>query len=320
MNISMKKRSLLRGASVMAAALLAASTALVPSASADPGSNLVAFGDSYFANPTPMEYANAKVADVAAPMSSQLPPEAQAQLGPFQPAGKHGCGQDPNNVPRQIGAQRGLEVRDYSCAGSTAYMPGLKTLPMMVDFALGDRALDGNTREVVIQYGFNDSYLFLSGQVLQKGLPQTYFNLQNEYAHQKQLWTDAMNAQIDRIRGAAPNARITIADYPEISEPNTMNQCLVHVPGGPDYAGIPAFWIADAERNISAWAQELAGARGLNFAPVRGATAGHNECTPNGQRIIAGVIDTTTPNYNLPVHMSGPGNTMVAGIISGSMG
>lgn len=317
-----------RGAvlSMMAASALAFSglTGLAATANAADVANVVTFGDSYLSNPTPAETIGAKARKAAEEAGIPLDSPAGNVLTQYTP---HGCGQSSTNTPRQIGAKTGLEVRDYSCPGAVAYVGGnpdvTTTLAKEIDNALGDRALDSQTRNVVIQFGFNDSYNHLMGKVLSNGIADTYNNLQAAYDEQRGFWMNSMNNAINRIKAAAPQARITIADYPTISEPTSGNQCLLHVPVLPGNLGIPAFWIRDAEVNIHNWSGELAAARAnenVVFANVGGATLGNGQCAPDGQREIAGLIDTTAiSGYNLPVHMTNNGVTRMADIIVATM-
>lgn len=321
-NITAGKKSVRGVALALVAAwgVAAAGTvvAVPPAVAADAG-NLVTFGDSYLSNPTPAETVGAKVRAAAEQAGIPIDTGLAAPLSRYT---AHGCGQSSTNAPRQIGRMTGLTVRDYSCPGAMAYTPGTPamTLNGEIDNALADKALDAAATNVVIQFGFNDSYSWLMGKVLANGLPDTYVNLQQRYAEQKVLWTNAMNTAINRIRAAAPNARITVADYPTISKPETAEQCLLHVAMIPGDIGIPAFWIRDAEVNIHDWSKELVAARSRDnvvFADIRGATAGRGECAPDDARLIAGVIDTSNVSgYNLPVHMTNRGVTHTAETIA----
>jgi len=205
-----------------------------------------------------------------------------------------------------------------------AYVKGgpSATLDGEINNALNDHALNADTSNVVIQFGFNDSYTWLSQQVAARGLPDMLLSLPQRYDEQRVLWTNAMNAAIDRIKQAAPNAKITIADYPTISKTETAEQCLVHVEMLPGDIGIPAFWIRDAEVNIHNWAKDLVNARAKDnvvFADIRDSTEGTGECAPDDRRMIAGVIDTTNVSgYNLPVHMTNNGVAHTAKVIAGT--
>lgn len=311
----------------LAAAATAATLALgvaglaAPTASATEPHNLVTFGDSYLSNPTPAETVGAKVRANAEAAGIPLDNPIGANLTQYSP---HGCGQSPTNAPRQIGQMKNLEVRDYSCPGAMAYVKGgpSATLDGEINNALNDHALNADTSNVVIQFGFNDSYTWLSQQVAARGLPDMLLTLPQRYDEQRVLWTNAMNAAIDRIKQAAPNAKITIADYPTISKTETAEQCLVHVEMLPGDIGIPAFWIRDAEVNIHNWAKDLVNARAKDnvvFADIRDSTEGTGECAPDDRRMIAGVIDTTNVSgYNLPVHMTNNGVAHTAKVIAGT--
>lgn len=321
-NSTAGKRKIRRAALAVVAAwsvAVAGTVVVSPQAQAAPARNLVTFGDSYMSNPTPAETVGAKVRLAAENAGIPLDNPVTAPLGQYT---AHGCGQSPTNAPRQIGRMTGLTVNDYSCPGAMAYSTGAPAMTLRgeVDNALADRALNAQTSNVVIQFGFNDSYSWLLGKVMANGLPDTYLNLQQRYAEQKVLWDRAMNDAINRIKAAAPNARVTIASYPTISKPDTAEQCLLHVEMIPGDIGIPAFWIRDAEVNISNWSKALVAARARDnvvLADLRGATAGRGECAPDNVRLIAGVIDTTNRSgYNLPVHMTNWGVTRSAEVIA----
>lgn len=79
-------------------------------------------------------------------------------------------------------------------------------------------------------------------------------------------------------------------------------------------------WLSDAETNIHDWAQSLAAERsGQNvvFADLRDATTNNGQCASGDQRLVAGLVDTTSAtSYNLPVHLTDAGVTEVATLIS----
>lgn len=282
------------------------------------GGNLVTFGDSYMANPIPVEFMGAKARQAAEDSGIPLPPQINSELEKFSP---YGCGQSQINTPRQIAAMKGMQLNDYSCPGAGVYADAsLSKLDHQVDNALRDGALNDKTSHIVIQIGFNDSYQDLAQSVVTEGLPNVALNLDAHYAKQKTLWFEALNRSLDRIEASAPNAKVFISDYPTISEPNTAGQCLLHVEMIPGNIGIPVFWIKDAETNVHQWAEELANNRNLGFVNLRDSTINRHECAPDSEREIAGVIDTTNQSgFNLPVHMTNNGVTRMAHLMAEKM-
>ncbi|UDL85353.1 GDSL-type esterase/lipase family protein [Corynebacterium uberis] len=270
-----------------------------PTAAAAPGDNIVTFGDSYFANPNPDEFFGSKIAHQA-PEQIRNAPGIKERLDGYAPGG---CGHDKANIPARVGMKTGVEVRDYSCSGATMYTPSAgTTLQGEVDKAVAEHALDGQTKLVVIQIGFNDTY--------QQALTPKPVKAN--------LYGAAADRAVAAIRGAAPNARIMFMNYPTISEPNTSMQCLIHVDvvGQPVDGGVPAFWIEVGEKETSEFAQAAAERNGGEFLDVRTPTANRHECTPDNQRIVAGVIDTRTKDYNLPVHLNAEGEEILANEIA----
>lgn len=270
-------------------------------AGADEAQNVVSFGDSYFANPTTEDFAGAKAAAIIEQVSPALAelPAVQDQLAQYEAPG--GCGHGDNNIPAQIAEKLGMENRDYSCAGAVAYLPLSNTLAAEVDRAVEDGALDGNTALVPIQIGFNDTYQTV-------GVPTEL---------KSAAYAQALDSAIAKIRAAAPQARIMILNYPTISDPDTSMQCLVHV----DYlgqdidGGVPAPWILWGEEDTSQFAQDAATRNGAEFVNVRELTTDRNECTSDENRIVAGVIDNRSGEYNLPVHLNATGVNLLSDIV-----
>lgn len=270
-------------------------------AAADPGQNVVSFGDSYFANPTTEIYAAAKLNSLIDEVNPELKkiPGVEDQIGRYAAPG--GCGHGENNIPAQIAQKLGMENRDYSCAGAVAYMPARNTLAAQVDRAVADGALNGATALVPIQIGFNDTYqsVFVPKEIKAKA------------------YAEALDSAIGKIRAAAPNARIMLLNYPTISDPATSMQCLVHVNylGQDVDAGVPAPWILWGENDTSEFASDAAARNGAEFVNVREVSKDRHECSPDGNRIVAGVIDTRSGDYNLPVHLNAEGLNLLSDVV-----
>lgn len=122
---------------VMLTAALAAPVQAKAQTPAPPG-NIVTFGDSYTASPD--QWLNG-IAASSVPSSSAS--EEYPQTG--------GCLQSPYNWPRQLAAQTGLEVADWSCTADT-------TAGMLdrIDRAIGAGDISPDTQAVIFAIGGND--------------------------------------------------------------------------------------------------------------------------------------------------------------------
>lgn len=266
---------------------LAAGIGFAPSANAAPAGNVVTFGDSYFANPTVEDYWIAKA-----------PQQVQDMPGVPKVSHKNGCAHDPDGIPAKIARKSGRHVDDYSCAGAVLYTPRPNNLDEQIEGAIRDGALNPNTSFIAIQIGFND----------------TYVNAVNLPSVREQWWKDASDAAVVKIRAHAPKAKIGFVNYPTISEPGTSKQCLIHVDvaGQKVDAGVPAFWIEQGEIETSKYAHQAAVRHNAEFIDVRSKTTDRHECTPDNKRIVAGMVDNRTQDYNLPVHLNNAGKEIIA--------
>lgn len=255
-------------------------------ATAAPGS-LVAFGDSVMANPTMSDWARSKLGGGV----------LSARSGSSSPNISHGCAQDPNNFARRVAHLQGLTPRDYSCSGSTAVSGG-KSMAQQVDEALHDGALNSDTREVLIQMGFNDTHTHITRNMSLDAISYNYVT--------------AMVRQIDRIREHAPNARIKIVGYPSISD--NRGACLLQL-GNNLHSFEQIDVLIVLENLIERMQRDLAQKTGTQFVDVRSQSMGHGMCAPDGQRWYGAFIDLGQPR-NMPVHMTNLGNQEVAQIVA----
>lgn len=244
--------------------------------------NLVIFGDSIVANPTVPQYVTAGATDNN-PGSSGNPAT--------------GCPQG-HNWGRSASDRLGLVPWDYSCSGTVAISPGPQ-FAGQVDHALWDNALTPNTARVIISTGFNDTY---NNRTLSDGDVRARF-------------VASMAPQINRIRAAAPNARIQIVGYPSITEGN--NVCLFHVgPNFYDRTPLPDanYWQWQAQ-NMQI---DLARATGVEFLDMKPSTVNNHMCAPDNQRMWAGLVDFYGGSGNLPIHVNDRGHEHVAWMIANS--
>lgn len=266
----------MRVAAAAAALAFGCATAAAPTALAE-GGNLVTFGDSIPANPTLEAYMAAKAA-----------PEAP-----------HGnpCPTDAIGYGTRAAQMLGMEPRDYSCAGASAFSGG-RHITTEVDSALRDGALNGDTRVVLITAGFNDTYV--NGQMNRDQFIDAY--------------KGAMIPQIDRIRAAAPNADIRIVGYPTMADGDFV--CVTNWGNNVrDHTPMP--FIRVFEDNAQ-WAQvRLAEATGTRFVDLKPSTANRGTCGNDGDRIMATLIDFGIGVRNLPLHLSPAGHEHVAHVAAG---
>mgnify|MGYP002721246156 FL=1 len=158
--------------SVVASALAVVGATVAPQATAAER-NLVAFGDSVLADPDAGSYFAHR----------------------FDPS--KGVGVDcptSNNYAKRAGAKLRLPVRDFSCSGAVSMSKGPQ-VSQQVDAAIRTGALSPATNRVVITTGFNDTYNHRD-----MSLPQI-----------RKQFADRTAPQIERIKRAAPNARVQLS-------------------------------------------------------------------------------------------------------------
>ncbi|MDO5513317.1 GDSL-type esterase/lipase family protein [Corynebacterium sp.] len=252
--------------------------------------NLVVFGDSIIADtPTP-EYLINRIGSTSSnsPLSS-----GSSEGSSFQQ-----CPTSQNNYGVRAGHKLGLPTRDYSCAGTTAISPGPQFADQ-VGRALRDGALNPATARVVITTGFNDTYN--NGNLSEWDI--------------RQRFVGAMRPQVDRIRAAAPNARIQIVGYSTITDHDHV--CLAHLGANikdRTYAPQVGYW----ERLSQGMLSDLAHASGTQFVDLKPSTRDRGMCAPDHLRNWAGLIDFHAGPGNMPVHMTDRGHEHVANVIAAS--
>lgn len=239
--------------------------------------NLVAFGDSVLADPRADIYLGAKMSSTS-PLGTNCPQSF--------------------NFAKRAGAKLGLPVRDFSCSGAVSMAPGPQ-MSTQVDEAIRTGALTGATSRVIYATGFND----------------TYNNRSLSMQDIRNRWV-AYNAPIvNRIRAAAPNARIQIVGYPTIGSGDRY--CLFHVNGGVlDATALPEVrsWEDKAQ-----WMQvDLAAATRTEFLDLKPSTRNNGMCAGDNNRMWAGLIDFSGGPGNLPIHINARGHEHVANVVAAS--
>lgn len=255
-----------------------------PAAAQAPKENLVIFGDSVAADPPLNDY----LSSIAAKLTDLPGPQ---------------CPTSPESYGVNTAEQLGLEARDYSCAGAATTPSNLLELlnvtvesarppfSEQVDRALAEGALDAGTERILITVGFNDTY--------------------SNYGDPTEAFLAAMLPQLERMRSAAPQARIQLVGYPSIVDGehiclvNTDRLVRVHAP-------VFGVW----ERQAQDMNVALAEAAGVEFLDLKEATAGRHMCASDADRYWSAIVDDGPTN--LPFHLNAPGHEYVAGIIAQS--
>lgn len=259
-------------------ALLAALT-VVPAPPAQAAErNLVAFGDSVLADP-----------DAGIYLTTRL--SSQTGNGANCPSS--------NNFAKRTGAKLGMPVRDYSCSGAVSMSPGPQ-ISVQIDAAIRSGALNSDTERVIFASGFNDTY--------------NHPNL--NLAQIRAAYVRANAPQIERIKRAAPNARIQIVGYPTIGTDGYY--CLIHGGGGSswDRTFLPQVW--DYEVKAQWMGVDLAQATGTEFVDLKPSTRDNGMCAADSKRMWAGLIDFYAGAGNLPLHVNSRGHEYISGVLARS--
>lgn len=246
------------------------------------GGNMVILGDSIIADPPTMEYFAARFG---------VHPNGKTDVNRW-------CPTSPDSFAQRASRQLGLQPRDYSCAGTVSISRG-PNIASQVDRAVNERGLDGATRRVVVMVGFNDTY-----------------NHNGEDPNQiRRDYVNFMRPQIDRIRAAAPNARIQIVGYPTITSGDRV--CLFHI--GPNMYDATPFPLVRDWENLAQWMNvDLAAATGTQFVDFKPSTAGNGMCAKDDQRMFAGLVDFYGGPGNMPIHINARGHEHLAGVLARS--
>ncbi|ADK28024.1 GDSL-type esterase/lipase family protein [Corynebacterium pseudotuberculosis] len=212
------------------------------------------------------------------------------------------CRRSPDSYAEQAGRRLGLPVRNFSCPGVQSISTGSFSggpFNVEVDSALNSGALNTATARVVITHGFND----------------TYFNGGESEGATRARFVAAMRPQIDRIRAAAPHARIQIVGYPTIVTGSRI--CPLHIIPNitlPVPAGAMERW-----ENLAQWMNvDLAHATGVEFLDLKPHTRNNGMCAPDADRYFSGVIDFTAGRGNMPLHINARGHERIGEILANS--
>ncbi|WP_295629108.1 GDSL-type esterase/lipase family protein [uncultured Corynebacterium sp.] len=257
------------------AAVLTAGSALIAgnAASANPNGEYVAFGDSFVANPGATDEAN-----------------GTGRLGAV-------CPVSTTNVGHNVAAQLEMQLHDYTCNGTVAYVPTTpKTLGGYVETAIQNGHVNGNTKLITIAIGANDAM-------------QTFWapdQIQNDMYH------EAVTGSINRLKEKAPDARVMVIGLPEIaSRDGEHYMCPANVFGNaPRVPMAPVRVVEDALQARQFNAAQATGSTFINMKDVSNVDAAM--CGPDGERHVSAFLDTDIANYNMPNHLTHEGSRVVA--------
>lgn len=282
-------RRFTRATRVLATCLLLSAT--VGSATATAGvalpasTKVVTYGDSYTANPSQL-VGMANQYEQLKPFLTDYPRTGQLESGKE-------CLQAPDNWPRLL-QEEGMDVRDWSCTAQTS-----RTMLDRIDASIAAGDLTADTDSVIFPVGLNNF-----GPWGQKdGMDVTDFDaVQDAYAAD-------MREAARRVRAVAPEASLVVSGMPQIGHGDTY--CIVNVvPDHPQGLSVP--YLAKAENAVQAMQRQSATEIGAQFVDLKSASQGHDTCAPDAERYIAGLIDTTTPDYKMIIHPSQAGQRFIA--------
>lgn len=275
-------RVLAAGAALLAS--LGLSATLAPAAHAAPGTgNIVAFGDSFAANPDQVRNTLHGVPGSIGDWADDYPQTA-------------GCLQSPQNFPRQLSQVTGRTVDDYSCSGISS-----GSMITRINQAISAGVLN-NDSTVVLAVGMNDFGPF--------GFSDNGTGLLDP-VNVAASYRSNMSAAAARIRSVAPGASIVVPGTLPTVDRDTMMYCALNVvPDMP--AGLPIPLLRDVE-NWNRENQKAAAADiDATYIDVIDGARGHDSCAADTERYIAGIIDTTTPGYQMMFHPSTAGSRYLA--------
>lgn len=267
--------------------------------------NVVIFGDSLFSNPT--------YAQVNSPHSWGLSSEIfhQGKAGSPSP---QGCPQGDLKVGSVLKRTYGHNVVDYSCSAAKAGGASLRNnFTSQSTHAQRTGALNKNTSHVLVQFGANDApgILFGAGADV---ISNSSLDAKNYY--------QSMNANISRVKRAAPNAKITVVSYPSITASNG-SFCPVRTNVGMDTTGTGfnmsiISTMHNSEKRINGAMYKVAKRNNVNYFDLSSITKGNSSCAANSQRFIAGIFETGMAG-NLSIHYTDKGVHGVANILNNSV-
>lgn len=162
--------------------------------------------------------------------------------------------------------------------------------------------MNPSTRAVVFSVGFND---YWPGSVMASGTGYDAGRIRGNYVNN-------MKAAVTKVRAVAPHAKIIMPGMLSITESyGAQMLCPVNViPNVP--AGIPLPPLQQVETSLRNNQRDAAREVGAHFIDIKEMSKYHSTCAKDSQRWVAGLVDTTTPDYNMAFHPSWTGSRFVA--------
>lgn len=266
-----------------AVAMAGAVMGVAPAVQAAPAGNILALGDSFTANPDQWRNRFRGTGLAKTPWIRDYPKAG-------------GCLQAPDNWPRLLQRSGAGPVSDWSCTAQTS-----RTMMHRINSAIKTGDLHPGTKSVVMAIGMNNYGPFGAKDGV------NIFDPKDVSRH----YIADMKAAAARIRSVAPKAKLIIVGTIAVSDARG-NYCAINVvPNAP--MPIPLNVLRNAENLNVGMQRQAAREIGAQFIEMRSKTvARHSSCAPDAQRYVAGVIDTTTPRYNMMFHPSYNGSKFIA--------
>lgn len=264
-------------------ALMALAGALLfalPAAANAAQPNYVSIGDSYTSAPGVLPYEENEVAEKK-------------------------CGRSTKNYPHLVAAALNLKLTDVSCGGATTSDETEEQFPGFTPPQ--DNALSESTEVVTIGMGGNDNGLFgalLNGctqidaieQLPGKAPCKEHF--EKTVTETFALDKPAQEAALVHIKELAPNAKVFIVGYPNITPKKGF--CLAF-----PWAEGDLKWFRKGVQIVgNKMIKEAAKAHGAIFVDTFKKSEGHDACQPPGTRWIEPLLGSLT---GVPVHPNATG-------------
>lgn len=235
----------------------------------------------------------------------------------------------PTTWPTQLGKLMGVygtdQMSDPSCPGASIDSGPGWTVAMQAKRADAEGAFGPRTKVVTLQFGLNDKW-GKSEVTLWDSLQNCVFNLElgcgPEAVEQGRmtdyngvsgtLFAERMRKTVTYIRYYAPNARIVLVGYPELSVSGSDTVCLNFLGVAPfvqsrGHAAVEYFDRIDQAQ------REAAQLLKLEFLDARALTAGHGLCSDKPW--VNGVFDPRADFGGLFFHPSTQGDAVIANAI-----
>jgi lysophospholipase L1-like esterase len=218
----------------------------------------------------------------------------------FNPVGTPiGCGRSDHNYPSVVRAATGAaEFRDNSCSGATTqHMTAPQRILLGIHAPQFD-ALSAADRLVTIGIGGNDVGLVdVALTCLQLGLlAPTGTACRSHFARpgggdtlvdRVAATAPKIAATLQGIHARAPQARVLIVGYPDVT-PRNRTSCYPLVPLSADDLA----YLDEMLHRTNAMIAEQAAANDAEYVDTYDESVGHDVCTPPGRRWYEGLIPT----------------------------